>query len=274
MQLGFVPVAAHCGEETAHLGERCPPGPLDAPERIAVLGQCIREPVPDRADLEHHHADGMGNDVVKLAGNPRTLLCHRDTCRRLALPLGPGRTLLRRFGLLGTLTQGVTRDPGDHEPERDEYEVPDWQWARDVVDHDHDPDHNDDQTNARLQRIAEVPEQERARQPDQAEAADEREQQSVAERDRRGQNPIDSRGGERKASAREERQYQDGNRRYGDPQRRRRCARRVASDDELEHPRDRQERDQQLEPVSARDVSDPDHVPNVAHALLRRLLPK
>jgi hypothetical protein len=34
----------------------------------------------------------MGNDVVKLAGNPCTLLCHRDTCGRLALALGPGRT--------------------------------------------------------------------------------------------------------------------------------------------------------------------------------------
>jgi hypothetical protein len=42
------------------------------------------------------------------------------------------------------------------------------------------PDDNDDQTNARLQGIAEVPEQERARQSDQAEAADEREQKSVA----------------------------------------------------------------------------------------------
>jgi hypothetical protein len=40
-ELGFVPVAAHGDEETAHLGERCPPGPLDAPEGIAVLGQCI-----------------------------------------------------------------------------------------------------------------------------------------------------------------------------------------------------------------------------------------
>jgi hypothetical protein len=36
--------------------------------------------------------------------------------------------------------------------------------------------------------------------------------------------------------------------------------RRVASDDELEHASDRQERDQQLEPVLGRQVSDPDHV--------------
>jgi hypothetical protein len=184
-----------------------------------------REPVPDRADLEHHHADGMGNDVVKLAGNPCTLLCHRDPRDRLALTLGLGRTLLRRFGLLGTLTQGITRDPGDHEPERDEYEVTDCLRARDVVDHDDDPDDNDDQTSACLPRVAEIPEQKRACQPDEAEAANEREQQSVPERDRRSKDPIGSGGGERKASTREERQYEDGNRRYGDPEGPRRCAR-------------------------------------------------
>jgi hypothetical protein len=100
------------------------------------------------------------------------------------------------------------------------------------------------------------------------------EQQSVAERDRRGQDPIGSGGGEREASAREERQYEDRHRRHRDPQRRTRCARRVPSDEELEHARDCQERDQQFEPVSARDVSDPDHLPNVAPALLKRLLPE
>ena len=250
------------------------PGPLDASERIAVLGQRVRELVPDGADLEHHHADGVGDDVVELAGDPCTLLCHRDACGRLALALGLGRALFRRFGLLGTLTQGVARDPGDHEPEGNEDEVADWQWAGDVVDDDHDSDEHDDQAHACLQRIPQVPEQERACQPDEAEAADERQQQSVAERDRRGQDPVGSRRGERKASTREERQYENGHRRYGDPQRRGRCARRVASDDELEHARDRQERDQQLEPVFARDVSDPAHGPNVLHALSRRLLPE
>ena len=125
-ELGFVPFAAHGGEETAHLGERCPAGPLDASERIAVLGHRVGELVPDGADLEHHHADGVGDDVVELAGDPRALLCHRDACGRLALALGLGGALFRRFGLLGTLTQGVARDPGDHEPEGNEDEVADW----------------------------------------------------------------------------------------------------------------------------------------------------
>ena len=93
-ELGFVPFAAHRGEKTAHLGKRCPAGPLDAPERIAVLGHCIGELVPDGADLEHHHADGVGDDVVELARDPRALLRHRDACGRLALALGLRRAHL------------------------------------------------------------------------------------------------------------------------------------------------------------------------------------
>ena len=124
--------------------------------------------------------------------------------------------------------------------------------------------------------FAQVPEQERGCQPDDAEAADEREQQSVAERDRRGQEPIGSRGGKREAPARKERQYENGHRRYRDPQRGRRCARRVAPDHELEHARDCQERDQQLEPVLTREESDPDpaHALNVPHAPAHCLLPE
>ena len=71
----------------------------------------------------------------------------------------------------------------------------------DVVDDDHDSDEHDDQARACLQRIPQVPEQERACQPDDAEAADEREQHSVAERDRRGQEPVGRRSGEGKAPA-------------------------------------------------------------------------
>jgi hypothetical protein len=79
--------------------------------------------VPDGADLKHHHADGVRDDVVELACDSRALFCYRDACGRLALTLGLGRAFFRRFGLLGTLTQGVARDPGDDEPEGDEDEV-------------------------------------------------------------------------------------------------------------------------------------------------------
>ena len=161
------------------------------------------------------------------------------------------RAHFRRFGLLGTLTQRVARDPGDHEPEGNEDEVAD-RLTWDVVDDDHDSNEHDDQARACLQRIPQIPEQKRACQPDDAEAADEREQHSVAERDRRGQKPVASRSGERKAPACEEKQYEDAHRRYRDPERRGRRGRRVASDHELEHARDRQERYEQLEPVFAR----------------------
>ena len=87
-ELDLVALAAHGAEETPHLGERRAPGPLDALERLAVLGERIGELVPDGADLEHHHADRVGDDVVELARDARALLGHRDACGRLALALG------------------------------------------------------------------------------------------------------------------------------------------------------------------------------------------
>ena len=67
--------------------------------------------MPDGADLQHHHADGVGDDVVQLARDPRALLGDRDPRRGLALPLGLARALLRRLGLLGALAQGEAREP-------------------------------------------------------------------------------------------------------------------------------------------------------------------
>ena len=95
-------------------------------------------------------------------------------------------------------------------------------------------------------------------------------QHSVLERDRRGQDPIGGWGGERKTSACEEEQDEGADRRDRDPEPRGRRARQVASDHELEHARDRQEHDQELEPVLLREVSDPAHVLKVAHPLAGR----
>ena len=61
---------------------------LDAPERIAVFLERSRELVPDGPDLEHHHAHGVGDDVVQLARDPRALLGHRDPRGGLSLALG------------------------------------------------------------------------------------------------------------------------------------------------------------------------------------------
>ena len=102
-ELDLVLVAPHCGKETAHLGERGPAGPLDAPERVAVVGPRVGKLVPDGAHLQHHHADGVGDDVVELAGDPSALLRHGDAGRYLALALRPDSADLGRLGLLGAL---------------------------------------------------------------------------------------------------------------------------------------------------------------------------
>ena len=93
-ELHFLPFASHRGQEASHLGERRAAGPLHAPERFAVLGERVGELVPDGADLEHHHADGVGDDVVELARDPRALLRDRDARRCLTLALGLDRALL------------------------------------------------------------------------------------------------------------------------------------------------------------------------------------
>jgi hypothetical protein len=102
-ELEVVAVATHRPEQAAHLGERPAAGLLDAPEGLPVLLQRVRELVPDGPDLEDHHADGVSDDVVQLARDPRSLLGHRYACGRLALALGLGRAYLGRFGLLGAL---------------------------------------------------------------------------------------------------------------------------------------------------------------------------
>jgi hypothetical protein len=90
-------VAAHRSEQAAHPRERRAPGLLDAPERLPVVLEGVRELVSHGADLEHHHAHGMGDDVMKLAGDPRALLGHRDPCGGLSLALGEHRAHLRRL---------------------------------------------------------------------------------------------------------------------------------------------------------------------------------
>ena len=103
--------------------------------------------MPDCADLENHHADRVGDDVVQLARDPRALLCHRDPRGRLTLALCLGRAYFGGFGLRRALAQGVAREPADPELERNEDEL-----ARrspgDVVDHDHCTAENDRQADA------------------------------------------------------------------------------------------------------------------------------
>jgi hypothetical protein len=73
--------------------------------------------------VEHHHADGVRDDVVKLARDPRAFLGDRDACRCVPFPLGLARAYLRGFGLLGTLPHSKAGEPADRELHRDEDEL-------------------------------------------------------------------------------------------------------------------------------------------------------
>ena len=58
-------------------------------QRVAVLGAGVGELVPDGADLQHHHADGVRDDVVQLPRDPRALIGDGDARRRVALAARP-----------------------------------------------------------------------------------------------------------------------------------------------------------------------------------------
>jgi len=256
---------AHRPDEAAHLGQRRAPGLLDADERIAILAKRIGEPVPHGADLEHHHADCVGDDVMELADDAGALLGNGDAGGCRSFKLGLRRAFLRRFGLLGTLAHRKAAQPADPEQQRDEDQrtgrVP-----RLVVDHRRRGAQHDGQTDPSLQGIAQVPEHVRGRHPEHEHAAQERDQPSVDERERH-------RGGEREAPTREERQHRDREGRHGEPQGRPGRVPRVASDRDLEHCFGRQQHDQGVDRVPARNVSGPAHALKVLHARAGRLLP-
>ena len=162
--------------------------------------------MPDGADLEHHHADGVGDDVVQLARDPRALLCHRDARGRLTLPFGPHGARLRRLGLLRSLAQSEACGPGDPELDGDEDELC-GRVTGDVVDNRRNACEDDRQAGPRLPGVAQVPEQGGGRQPDEEQAVDERDQDAVDKGERRREDPVGSRSGEGKAPAGEERQH-------------------------------------------------------------------
>ena len=163
-ELEVVAVAAHRAEQAAHLGERAAAGALDAVERLRVLGQLAGQLVADGADLEHHHAHRVRDDVVQLARDPGALLGHGDACRRVALALGRGRALLGCLGLLGALVDGVPAQPADREQQRDEEELTGAVHGL-VLDHDRRAADRDRKPDARVDVVAQAPEQERGGHP-------------------------------------------------------------------------------------------------------------
>ena len=122
-ELELVAVASHRAKQPAHLGERRATRPLDAASASGLVGELVGQLVAHGADLEHHHAHGVGDDVVELARDPRALLRDGDPRRGLALPLRLRRARLGGLGLLGALAQREAREPGDPEQERDEDEL-------------------------------------------------------------------------------------------------------------------------------------------------------
>jgi hypothetical protein len=87
-----VAVVSHRAEEAAHLGERRAAGLLHVPEGVRVVPQRLRQPVPDNANLKHHHAHRVGDDVVQLTRDSRALLGNSDACGGFTLPLPVDRS--------------------------------------------------------------------------------------------------------------------------------------------------------------------------------------
>ena len=100
-----IAIAAESPEEAPHLGQRDTACLLHTPQGIPVLLHGLRQPVPDSSDLKHHHAHGVGDDVVQLARDPRALLSDCDAGRRVALALGVRGAFFRRLGLHHPLAQ-------------------------------------------------------------------------------------------------------------------------------------------------------------------------
>ena len=113
---------AHRAEQPAHLGERRAPGLLDAPQRLGVLGRRVGQPVPDRAGLQHHHADGVGDDVVQLAGDrgraprrPRRAPPTRARARPCAARSSAASACVVRFAVgASRASQAMREDRRDH----------------------------------------------------------------------------------------------------------------------------------------------------------------
>ena len=192
-------------------------------ECLAVLGRRVGPLVPERADLEHHDAHCVGDDVVELPCDPHTFLGHGDTRRRVAIALRLGSAPFRRLGLLRALAEREARDPADGELEWDEDELRGGV-SGDPVDDDHRTGDDEGQAEGCLHGVAEVPEQERRYEPDHEDADRVRDQPPVDEGDRRRQRPVRCRR-KRKAPTGEDRQYQDRDRRKDEPQRRARRSR-------------------------------------------------
>ena len=223
------------------------------------------------ADLQHHHAHGVGDHVVQLTRDPDALLGDGDPRGGLALALGVACALLRDLGPHAALTQPEAGEPGRREQARHQERLGRGM-ARIVDDHDHPaPDHDRQPDAAALALVAEVAQQKRGRQTGELTAERERHQAPVDERQRGGEQPQRRRRTERPAMAPEQRQDERRRGRNREPQRGRRCLV-AASQRDLEAGLGRRQDDQQIEPVAADEGLQAGHPATVLHARGARLL--
>ena len=156
--------------------------------------------VTDGTDLKHHHADGVGDDVVELAGDACALLRDRDPRRRISLPLGvvgallpPPRPRRRARGRVKPASQPIANRSGVKTSSAGSV-------GRVVVDDDRRTAEHDGQPEPRLHGVAEIAEQERRGHPGDERADGEDDQAPVDERERRAEHP-DRRRARRRGNA-------------------------------------------------------------------------
>jgi pimeloyl-ACP methyl ester carboxylesterase len=117
----------------------------------------------------------------------------------------------------------------------------------------------DDEADAGLDAVGEVPEQESRCEPDRERSAVEDRQTAVDERDRRSEQPDGGRRGEGEPPPGEQRQRDERDRGDGEPPRRLRRVGGVARERDRERTLERRDHDQRIEAVAARERPEPAH---------------
>ena len=176
-----------------------------------------------------------------------------------------------RRGLVRALAQGEAGQPRDREQTRGDQELP-GAMTRVVVGDDRRGTQSHHQPDSALDRVLEVPEQERGGHPGREEHPDGGHELAVDGREAGCDEPHRQGRGEREAAARQQGEHDAGNRGNGDPRRRPRLQHGVLVQRRLERAFDRPDDDQQVEAIAARQRRDPAHVPNVHRVLGPRLL--
>ena len=221
-----------------------------------------------RTDLKDHHADGVGDDVVKLARDPGALLRDGDAGRGLSLALGARRAYLRLLGLLGTLAHREPGEPADPEQQRGEEQIGRVMGGIVVGDYRGAADH-DREADPGLRGVAQVAEQKRRGKPGNRGTRRDGQDSAINHRERGGDDPHRRGRGEWEAAAREQRQHDERDRGHREPQRRVRLVRERDPDGRCE----RRDHDQRVESVFASQLPQPVHGSNVPQALEPRLRP-